>query len=57
MDNTLILIVAIIAIVAVVAIIFWASQRRRSDDLRRRFGPEYERAVGTAHDKRKAEGA
>jgi hypothetical protein len=54
-DNTMLIVVAILVIVAVVAIAFWASQRRRSDELRRRFGSEYDRAVGSAHDRRTGE--
>ena len=55
MDNTTLIVVAILAVVAIAAIVFWASQRRRSDQLRRRFGPEYERVVGSARNKREAE--
>ena len=55
MDNTLLIVVAVLVIVAIVAIVFWATQRRQSDALRRRFGPEYERAVGSAPNKRAAE--
>ena len=49
------LIVAILVIVAVVALVAWAMQRRRSDELKRRFGPEYERTVQASHDQREAE--
>lgn len=55
MDSTTLIVVAILAVLAIAAIVFWASQRRRSDQLRRRFGPEYERAVGSARNKREAE--
>ena len=55
MDNVVILLIAILAIVVVVALFAWATQRRRSDQLRRRFGPEYERTVGSARDKREGE--
>jgi hypothetical protein len=55
-DNTTLIVIAALAVVAIVAIVFWTSQRRRSDELRRRFGPEYERAVGSARNKREAEG-
>jgi hypothetical protein len=54
-NNMVILLVAVLAIVALVALAAWAMQRRRSDQLRRRFGPEYERTVGSARDKRQAE--
>ena len=53
-SNVEILLVAILAIVAIVALV-WAMQRRRSDELRRRFGPEYKRTVDSSRDKRQAE--
>ena len=55
MNNVEILLVAVLVIVAVVALLAWTMQRRRSDQLRQRFGPEYERTLESAHDKRKAE--
>jgi hypothetical protein len=54
-NNMVMLLVVVLAIVALVALVAWATQRRRSDQLRRRFGPEYERTVGAARDKREAE--
>jgi hypothetical protein len=54
-NNTVILVLAVFAVVVIAGFAIWAMQRRRSRELRQRFGPEYERAVGSAHDKRKAE--
>jgi hypothetical protein len=49
-------IVAIIVIVAIVAAVaWWAGQRRRSQRLQDRFGPEYERTVEGTQDRAKAE--
>jgi hypothetical protein len=53
-DNTVI-VVAVLVVVAIAGFALWAMQRRRSQELRQRFGPEYQRTVGSAHDKRKAE--
>jgi hypothetical protein len=50
------IIVAIVVIVAIVAAAaWWAGQRRRTERLQDRFGPEYERTVGTTQDRAKAE--
>jgi len=48
-------IVIAVAVVAVVALAFWYSQQRHSGQLRERFGPEYERQVQAAGDRRQAE--
>src|SRR5918912_1198394 len=53
---------AIVAIVIVVALIvaagaWYYTQRRRSEELRERFGPEYDRAVETHGDRSAAERA
>ena len=55
MDNITIIMVAILAIVVIAGIVLMATQRRRSQALRERFGPEYDRTVGTAKGKREAE--
>jgi hypothetical protein len=45
-----------LGIVAVTAVVVWAAwSKRRSDHLRSRFGPEYDRSVDAAGDRRKAE--
>src|SRR4051812_18026023 len=45
-----------VAVVAVLAVVLWqALARRRTGRLQKQFGPEYDRTVGTADDKRVAE--
>jgi FtsZ-interacting cell division protein ZipA len=58
MDQNQMVLVAIvvIAIVVIAAIAFFVSRRRRSQQLRERFGPEYDRVVRQEGDPRKAEG-
>jgi hypothetical protein len=46
---------AIVIILAIAAVAWIWLRRRRTDLLRRRFGPEYKRAVETTGDVRKAE--
>lgn len=49
-------IVLLLLVIAVIAVLWYArSQRKRSEQLRERFGPEYERAVGASDRKREAE--
>jgi hypothetical protein len=48
------IIIAIIAVVVIAIIAFYFS-RRRSEKLRERFGPEYERSVKESGDRRRAE--
>ena len=48
--------VIVIALIVVAAIAFVTSRRRRSQKLRERFGPEYDRVVREEGDPRKAEG-
>jgi FtsZ-interacting cell division protein ZipA len=48
--------VAVIAVVFIAAIAFGASRKRRSQKLRQRFGPEYDRVLRQEGDARKAEG-
>jgi len=45
----------IVVLVVVVLVAVAAMRRRRTEDLRNRFGPEYERAVETSDDRRGAE--
>jgi hypothetical protein len=50
------LIVAIVVLVALAAgVAWWARQRRGTDRLRTKFGPEYERTVDATDDRRRAE--
>src|SRR5512138_2032420 len=57
MDNSqiIILVVAVIAILAIGAAAWMYMQKRRTERLRSRFGPEYERVVETEGDRRRAE--
>jgi hypothetical protein len=54
MDTTTLIIVVLVVLVVVLAAILFM-QRRQSDHLRSRFGPEYERELKQSGDKRKAE--
>jgi hypothetical protein len=50
------IVVAIIVLLAIgIGVAWWLMQRRRSERLRTRFGPEYERTVEKTDDQRKAE--
>ena len=57
MDNTqiIILAVAVVAVIAIAAAVWMYMQKKRTEQLRSRFGPEYERVVETGGDRRKAE--
>lgn len=56
MDATTAIVIAIVvAVVVIAAIAFVALRRRRSDKLRNRFGPEYERTMQDVGDRRRAE--
>ena len=54
-DSQAILIGAILITLVVTVIAVVAAKRRRSEHLRDRFGPEYDRAVQTAGDSKRAE--
>ena len=54
MDRTLLIVIAV-AVIAVILGVIWAMQRRRSVQLKQRFGPEYEDALRRHHDPRAAE--
>jgi hypothetical protein len=53
--TVIVIIVAVIVILAIGAAIYRLTQKRRSDRLHERFGPEYDRAVERADDRRGAE--
>ena len=53
MDSTTLLILVIVVLVAVVG--WLAYERRRSDTLRSKFGPEYRRTIEATGDRREAE--
>jgi hypothetical protein len=55
MDDAWIWIVVVVALVVIAAIAWIASRRRRTAQLRGTFGPEYDRAVESAEDRREAE--
>jgi FtsZ-interacting cell division protein ZipA len=50
-----IVIVIAVAVLAIAALAWWASTRRRTTELRERFGPEYDRTVDASDDRRAAE--
>ena len=54
MNTIAILLVVLIVLVIVAAVVLY-SQRRRSEALRQKFGPEYQRTVSQLGDERKAE--
>ena len=45
MDNRVLIAIAVVVVVAVFAIVWMVARRRRTESLRQRFGPEYERTV------------
>lgn len=49
-------VVVVIAVIVVAAIAFLSSRKRRSQKLREKFGPEYDRVLREQGDARKAEG-
>lgn len=53
MDQTLLILLVVMAVVVVAGVLLF--QRRRSEHLRSRFGPEYEHAVDETGSRRKAE--
>jgi hypothetical protein len=53
--TTIVIIVAAIAVLAIAAAVWMYMQKRRTEQLRSRFGPEYERVVETDGDRRRAE--
>ncbi len=55
MDQTT-LIIVVVALLVIAAVVVWAyTRRRRTEDLREQFGPEYERTVRASGDPRRAE--
>ncbi|HEU5317201.1 MAG TPA: hypothetical protein VFX49_13915 [Chloroflexota bacterium] len=56
MDTTTVVVVGVVIALIVLALVAWAySGRRRSAELRERFGPEYERVVSEYGDQKIAE--
>ena len=54
-DPTLMIVIAAVAVVLLIGVAIWYGRKRRSDQLSYQFGPEYERTVEEAGDRRKAE--
>ena len=56
MNNPEALLVVVLALIVLIGIALWMfQQKRKSEQLRDDFGPEYERAVSETGDRRKAE--
>lgn len=53
MDSNVLIALLVVVVLALVAFIFF--QRKRSEQLQSKFGPEYDRAIKTTGDKSKAE--
>ena len=53
MDTRILIVVVVVLVLAVAAWVFM--QRRRTDQLRKRYGPEYDRLVRERGDRRRAE--
>jgi len=56
MNHCLLIVLLVILVIAVAAIAFLAIRKQKSEKLRRRFGPEYDRVVRQEGSSRKAEG-
>jgi len=54
-NRTALIIFVVVAVVAIAVGVFLYIQRRRSEKLRKQFGPEYKRALDRYGDQRKAE--
>jgi len=54
--SSVMIVVLVVAVIAIAAIAFGISRKRRSQKLRERFGPEYDRVVKHEGDVRKGEG-
>jgi hypothetical protein len=54
MDTPIVILIVIVVIAAVIAAVMVARTRRRSEGLKDRFGPEYERTVAASGDDHKA---
>lgn len=54
--NPVMIVVLVIAVIAIAAVVWGIARKRRSQHLRERFGPEYDRAVNREGNVRKAEG-
>lgn len=55
-QNQVLVLVVVVAVIVVAAIVLLTLRKRRSANLRERFGPEYDRVLQREGDPRKAEG-
>lgn len=55
-SSPVMIVVLVVALIAIAAIVWGISRKRRSQQLRERFGPEYDRVVRREGDIRKGEG-
>ena len=55
MDAWVWIVIAIVVIAVIAAAVYAYTRRRRREELRERFGPEYDRAIGEAGDVRRGE--
>lgn len=55
MDTSAIILLAVVLVAVVGAAVWMLTQRRRTEDLRQRFGPEYDHTVNELGDQRQAE--
>ena len=55
MDAWVWIVIAIVVVAVIAAVAYALAQKRRHEELRERFGPEYDRAIGDAGDVRSGE--
>ena len=55
MDTTIVILLVVVVVLVAGALAWMLMQRRRSEELRERFGPEYDRTVSQLGDQRQAE--
>jgi hypothetical protein len=53
--NTTTIVLVIVAIIVAAGLVYYFTRKRKSDDLRAKFGPEYDRVVDDAGSRRRAE--
>jgi hypothetical protein len=57
MNNQLLLLLLVVAVVVIGILVWMLTRKRRTEELRQHFGPEYERAVDEHGDRHEAEAA
>jgi hypothetical protein len=55
-QNQILILVVVVAVIGIAGVAFVLLRKRRSENLRKRFGPEYDRVLKQEGDPRKAEG-